>query len=74
MECLPLRSEGNHCTGKSHVFRDERKRGFLNAEGADNPLRSPISQETIVRARHYRLSRMRMAGVLNRTWLFASKA
>ncbi len=41
------------------VFKDARKRSFLNAEGADKPLKSPVPHETQVRARHYRLSRLR---------------
>ena len=41
------------------VLRDERKRSFLNQEGAHRPLRSPVAQSTVMRARHYRLSRLR---------------
>ncbi len=41
------------------VFRDTRKRSFLNMEGVDRPLKSPVSHETLVRARGYRLSRLR---------------
>ncbi len=41
------------------VFMDERKRTFLNAEGADKPLKSPLSQDIVVRARAYRLGRLR---------------
>jgi len=38
---------------------DERKRAWLNAEGADRPLRSPIDHDTLVAARRYRLARIR---------------
>lgn len=41
------------------AFRDERKRSFLNADGADKPLISPVPHETLMRARDYRLSRIR---------------
>ncbi|MEW2914786.1 Xaa-Pro peptidase family protein [Leisingera sp. JC11] len=41
------------------VFKDERKRTFLNAEGADKPLKSPLSQDVLDRARAYRLQRLR---------------
>ncbi len=38
---------------------DERKRAYLNSEGADKPLRSPLPDEILNAARHYRLSRVR---------------
>ena len=38
---------------------DPEKRLFLNQEGADQPLRSPISEATLKRAGQYRLSRLR---------------
>ena len=41
------------------IFRDERKRTFLNVEGSDKPLKSPVPYETLVKARGYRLSRIR---------------
>jgi Xaa-Pro aminopeptidase len=41
------------------VFKDDRKRTFLNAEGADKPLKSPLSQDVLERARAYRLQRLR---------------
>ena len=41
------------------TFMDERKRTFLNAEGADKPLKSPVPHETLIRARQYRISRIR---------------
>ncbi len=41
------------------IFKDERKRTYLNAEGADKPLRSPLPQDTLLKARRYRLARIR---------------
>ena len=41
------------------VFKDERKRTFLNPEGSDKPLRSPLSSDVLDRARSYRLGRIR---------------
>ncbi len=41
------------------AFKDERKRTYLNADGADKPLKSPVSHETLLKARRYRLSRYR---------------
>ena len=38
---------------------DERKKTYLNKEGADKPLKSPVPHETLVRARRYRLARVR---------------
>ena len=40
-------------------FKDERKLTYLNAEGADKPLRSPVPHEVLQRARAFRLSRLR---------------
>jgi Xaa-Pro dipeptidase len=41
------------------AFKDERKLTYLNAEGADKPLKSPVSDDVLERARHYRLKRLR---------------
>lgn len=41
------------------IFRDDRKRTYLNQDGADRPLKSPIPHETLVAARRYRLGRIR---------------
>lgn len=41
------------------VVVDERKKTYLNQEGADKPLKSPVPHETLVRARRYRLARVR---------------
>lgn len=41
-------------------FRDDRKLAYLNSEGADRPLKSPLPEDILDRARAYRLSRMRM--------------
>jgi Xaa-Pro aminopeptidase len=40
-------------------FRDERKLTYLNAEGADRPLKSPVPDSVLVSARRYRLARIR---------------
>lgn len=42
----------------AEVFKDARKREYLNAEGADRPLKSPIPHETLMRARAYRKRRL----------------
>ena len=41
------------------VFKDDRKRTYLNADGADKPLKSPLPQSTLDKARAYRLQRLR---------------
>ncbi len=41
------------------AFKDERKRTYLNAEGADRPLKSPVPHEVLEWARAYRLGRLR---------------
>jgi Xaa-Pro dipeptidase len=46
-------------TGQAVVLEDGRKRSFLNAEGADKPLKSPVPRATMLLARAYRLSRIR---------------
>jgi len=40
------------------VFTDPRKKEYLNKEGADKPLRSPIPHATLVKARGYRKRRI----------------
>ena len=40
-------------------FRDDRKLAYLNSEGADRPLQSPLPGDILDRARAYRLSRLR---------------
>jgi Xaa-Pro aminopeptidase len=40
------------------VFKDARKREYLNAEGADKPLKSPIPHATLKKARAYRKQRL----------------
>ncbi len=42
----------------AEIFKDPRKLEYLNAEGADRPLRSPIPHETLVTARAYRKQRI----------------
>ena len=44
---------------RASIFKDERKRTFLNAEGADKPLKSPLPPEVLARAREYRIGRLR---------------
>ena len=41
------------------IFSEERKRSFLNIDGLGKPLKSPIPQSVVDRARTYRLKRMR---------------
>jgi len=41
------------------AFKDERKLTYLNADGANKPLKSPVSDDVLERARHYRLQRLR---------------
>ncbi|MBE2278669.1 MAG: aminopeptidase P family protein [Rhodobacteraceae bacterium] len=43
----------------AQVFKDDRKRTYLNPEGADRPLRSPLGPEVLDRARRYRIARLR---------------
>ncbi|MEX0338436.1 MAG: aminopeptidase P family protein, partial [Arenibacterium sp.] len=43
------------------AFKDDRKLTYLNAEGADKPLKSPVNDDVLNRARAYRLSRLRLA-------------
>src|SRR5687768_5284971 len=53
------------CAGKldsgearMEVFKDVRKKEYLNAEGADKPLKSPIPHATLRKARTYRKQRL----------------
>lgn len=41
------------------MLLDARKAVYLNAEGRDRPLVSPLGNEILQRARHYRLARLR---------------
>jgi len=43
------------------AFKDDRKLTYLNAEGTDKPLISPVSDDVLARARAYRLGRLRAA-------------
>ncbi|CDM62677.1 MULTISPECIES: M24 family metallopeptidase [Rhizobium] len=55
-----LRGDDNSSQpGNSTVFKDERKQAYLNPEGADRPLISPIPAVTLDTARKYRLGRLR---------------
>jgi Xaa-Pro aminopeptidase len=40
------------------IFKDARKKEYLNCEGADRPLKSPIALDTLKRARAYRKRRI----------------
>ena len=40
------------------IFKDARKKEYLNREGADKPLKSPIPLDTLKRARGYRKRRI----------------
>ena len=42
----------------AEIFKDARKREYLNAEGADKPLKSPIPLATLKRARAWRKKRL----------------
>ncbi len=42
----------------AQLFKDPRKREFLNGEGADKPLKSPIAPATLQRARGNRKNRL----------------
>lgn len=46
-------------TQTQNAFKDERKLTYLNGEGSNKPLISPISQATLDKARGYRLGRLR---------------
>ncbi|MEY9626523.1 Xaa-Pro aminopeptidase [Sinorhizobium fredii] len=48
----------NDISGQS-VFKDDRKQAYLNPEGADRPLKSPIPARVLDSARRYRLGRLR---------------
>jgi Xaa-Pro aminopeptidase len=41
------------------AFKDDRKLTYLNSEGADKPLKSPVPDVVLDRARAYRLGRLR---------------
>jgi len=45
--------------GHADVFKDDRKSAYLNPEGADRPLKSPISEVVLNGARQYRIGRLR---------------
>lgn len=49
----------------SSSFYDERKKTYLNQEGADKPLKSPIPHVTLVKARQYRLGCIRQKLIEN---------
>ncbi len=49
----------------NNAIKDNTKRLFLNSEGADKPLKSPVPQETLEKACAYRLARVRQLMVEN---------
>lgn len=52
-------TRGNQVKAFNNTGFDERKRTYLNQEGAERPLKSPIPHDTLVSARQYRLARIR---------------
>lgn len=46
-------------TQAQNAFKDDRKLTYLNSEGSDKPLISPVSATVIDKARSYRLNRFR---------------
>lgn len=51
-----IENDNNEAT----VFKDERKKAYLNPKGIDRPLISPIPAAVLDAARKYRLERLRM--------------
>lgn len=43
----------------TQTFKDPRKRAYLNPDGADRPLKSPLPASTLRAARAYRQGRIR---------------
>jgi Xaa-Pro aminopeptidase len=54
-----LKEKEAAASGNTDVFKDERKKAYLNPEGADRPLVSAIPASTLDHARRYRLGRLR---------------
>jgi Xaa-Pro dipeptidase len=46
-------------TALNAPFKDDRKLAYLNSEGADKPLKSPVNATVLADAREYRLGRFR---------------
>jgi Xaa-Pro dipeptidase len=46
-------------TQTQNAFKDDQKLTYLNSQGADKPLISPVSKVTLDKARAYRLGRLR---------------
>ncbi|WP_349962314.1 Xaa-Pro peptidase family protein [Rhizobium sp. ZPR3] len=53
------REENSPPSSSAPVFKDDRKQAYLNPDGADRPLISPIPSSTLDSARRYRLGRLR---------------
>ncbi|TCN36515.1 M24 family metallopeptidase [Sinorhizobium americanum] len=49
---------------RATVFKDDRKKAYLNPEGSNRPLRSPIAPDVLDRVRRYRIDRLRRQMVL----------
>lgn len=49
----------NGQSGSTDVFKDDRKKAYLNPLGADRPLISPIPASTLDHVRRYRMDRIR---------------
>ena len=47
------------------AFKDDRKGTYLNSEGADKPLKSPVSDDVPHKARLYRIARVKEQLVAN---------
>ncbi|WP_296745712.1 Xaa-Pro peptidase family protein [Mesorhizobium sp.] len=59
MSELPAMSQPEAAQFRDDVFKDERKKTYLNPEGADRPLKSPLSPDILQRARLHRIGRIR---------------
>src|SRR5882672_4081664 len=56
-DCSERERESTGEARVAEVFKDARKKEYLNAEGADKPLKSPIPLATLKRARAYHKQR-----------------
>jgi len=56
---MNILANNSHAAVLAEVFKDPRKAAYLNSEGVDKALRSPISFETLKRVRAYRKQRIK---------------
>jgi hypothetical protein len=56
--CFPANNHGAKAMDIGKQFKDIRKAAYLNSEGADRPLKSPVADTLIAAARRYRLARL----------------